>query len=191
MELARQGCAQRGLACSSQPDQGDAFAPSGLVDPAKMCHQQVPRLKQFGRGQATQKLCGMYKIDRWLGPVECQGFQRKIKRFGDVAQQQDGDVALTAFELGEVAFRNAGVAREDFSGHAAAGAGLTDPVAEYPEEAVVVAILGAVITFVITVRMAHRSVRRTGHRRHDIAVCGDSTCIILPQPDNLSVREQV
>src|SRR5476651_909670 len=51
------------------------------------------------------------------------------------AQQHDRDVALAAFELGDVAFGNAGDLREHFSRHAAQRAHGADTLAELLEKA--------------------------------------------------------
>src|SRR5208337_1566716 len=176
--LLRQFRAERRFSCATQSDERDALVTSRLVHSAEVVQQQLARLQQFGGRQAPEEFRGVHQIDRRPRAVEQQDFQRNIEGARDVTQQQDGDIALSSLQLREVAFGDTGIAGQDLSSHAAAGPNLTDTVTEYPEEAVVV--LAIVITFVITAKMAHRSVRMAGHRRHKTAAGNYGTCIILP-----------
>jgi hypothetical protein len=62
-------------------------------------------------------------------------FEMRAHRVRHPAQQHNRDVALAAFELGDVAFGNAGDFREHFSRHAAQRTHGADPLAEQLEKA--------------------------------------------------------
>jgi hypothetical protein len=63
-----------------------------------------------------------------------QFFKGDTKHRGDPAKEQDGDIAFTGFELGQMALGNVGLLREDLAGHAAAIPEIADAGAEANEK---------------------------------------------------------
>ena len=143
-----------------------------------MLHQQTPRLRQLRRRKAPQELRGVNQVDRRLRTCEHQRFHRNIERVGDLPQQQNRDVALAGFELREVAFRNAGVARQHLAGHAAAGPRFAHALAQQLQ---VVGLGGRLLFRGFRVR-AGRHVRLIVGllHMHYVAFSGHGGCIILP-----------
>ena len=65
-----------------------------------------------------------------LGPVAHDVGERQSHRLGDLAQQDDRDVAVAGLELGEVALRDGAVARQDLARHPAPRPCLANALAE-------------------------------------------------------------
>ncbi len=127
-EAPREPAAQGGLAGAAQPDERDAILAVAVLR-AELAHQPLADIRELGRGQALEKLLDQRELDRLAVFLADQVVDRQVQRVRDLAQEQYRDVAAPRLELGEVALRDAGVASEEFAGHAAPGTGLAHPVA--------------------------------------------------------------
>ena len=118
VQALRQGGAQRGLAGAAQAGERNPVHPVGRFAEAEGFGQKSICLGQFVRLQALQLADEQCQIDRPLAALADQVGQRHAHRFGDLAQQGNGNIALADFELGQIALRNAGRAGQDPARHA-------------------------------------------------------------------------
>ena len=126
-QMLCQQLAQAAFAGTTQTHQCNAVAPAFLL---KGAAQQVLCFHQFGRRQARQKLAQQGEFGRLLRADPDDLFQRHGHGLGHLAQAQDRDIALPAFELRQVTQGDARVARQDGAGHAAAHAQIAHMLAQ-------------------------------------------------------------
>jgi hypothetical protein len=78
----------------------------------------------------AEKFGGVHELIGSFRTVVEKTVDRKIEGFRHLPKEKNGDVAMTGFELREVALGDARIARQDAASHAAAGAGITDADAQ-------------------------------------------------------------
>src|SRR5260221_8596649 len=122
--------AERRLAGAAQADEGDAVATPLFHRRAEGIGEDIARLGKLHRRQALESLQEEGELDRTLGPVAHDVGERQSHRLGDLAQQDDRDVAVASLELGEVALRDGAVARHDLARHPAPRPCLANALAE-------------------------------------------------------------
>src|SRR5690348_8089669 len=87
----------------------DLPAPRNPVGGREMRVEQRSRLAEPVKGQPTQQLDNPSQFHRLVRFGPEQSGKRQVERVADPAQQFDREIALSAFELREVALRQAGV----------------------------------------------------------------------------------
>ena len=112
------------------------------LDGPELRQQQLARARKFRRRQAVDELGQQQVLDRLVRPLVDQLGGRHAHGVGDPAQQHDRAVAGAGLELGEVAFRHLGVARQHLARHAAPAAHGAHPLAQPLEEGVDLALRG-------------------------------------------------
>ncbi|MGY4367286.1 hypothetical protein ACVW1A_003351 [Bradyrhizobium sp. LB1.3] len=104
-DLLRQHPAERGLAGAAQADQRDAAERRAPRRRCAAAGEQILGLRDLRRRRLAQEIAKHLPV-RGRIPRGKQIFQMRAHRVGDAAQQHDGDVALAALELRDVALRN-------------------------------------------------------------------------------------
>ena len=92
--------------------------------------EQSARFPEPLRRQSPQQLDNRLQLGRLARLVAEQSDERQVQRLADPPQQLDREIALAAFELGQIALRQSGIAREDLARHAPPGTLLAHPPAE-------------------------------------------------------------
>lgn len=129
-EVFCQQATQRGFSGAAQTYDGDTLAASGGIAVAELSQKNFAGALKFARGKLFQKFHGALQFVWRLRSVVEKFVNREIEGFHDLPKEQDGNVAMAAFELGQVAFGDLRIAGEDSAAHTAAGAGFADAAAE-------------------------------------------------------------
>ena len=130
----RQHLAEGGFAGAAQADQRDARKRSPPLRREAFAGEDVLGLRDLVRRGLSQQVANDRPIGCGLGDGN-EIFQMRAHRVRYPAQQHDGDVALAAFKLRDVALGNAGHSGEHFSRHAAKRAHGADTLSELLEKA--------------------------------------------------------
>ena len=91
------------------------------------------RLAEPVQRQTPQKFENKPQLGRFARLVTKNPDDGQVQRLADPPQQLDRNIALAAFELSEVALRQARIPRQDLARHATPRAFLTHPFAEAPQ----------------------------------------------------------
>ena len=98
-----------------------------------MSGQNLLGVGHLGRSCLAEKIADHGPVGRGIA-VRDQVLEVCAHRVRDPAQQHDGDIALAAFELRDVALGNAGYLRQHLARHAAQSAHGADTLAKLFEE---------------------------------------------------------
>ena len=133
-DLLRQHLAEGGFAGAAQPDQRDA-GKRHLCAPRRRGRRDMSLgLRDLARRRLAQEIADHGPVRRRFACGN-EVFEMRAHRVRHPAQQHDRDVALAAFELGDIAFGNAGDLCQHLARHAAQRAHGADTLAELLEKA--------------------------------------------------------
>ena len=96
---------ERGFAGAAQADQRDAAERRAPRRRCAAAGEQILGLRDLRRRRLAQEIAKHLPVRGRIGRGK-QIFEMRAHRVRDAAQQHDGDVALAAFELRDVALRN-------------------------------------------------------------------------------------